>query len=134
MEPETDLTFLVLLYGSDPGVRERMRLAIGTRPAPDVGVEFVEAGTYDECLRLIEDQDVDLMVLDGDAQPAGGMGIARQLRDELLDPPPAIVVLSRAADRWLAAYARVDAILEHPLDPLTTGTTVVNLLREEAAA
>ena len=43
------------------------------------------------------------------------------------------VVIARAADRWLAAYARADATLTHPLDPMTTGQTVAALLRDRAA-
>ena len=38
-------------------------------------------------------------------------------------------MIARAADRWLAAYAKVDATLIHPLDPVTTGQTVAALLR-----
>jgi DNA-binding response OmpR family regulator len=106
-----------------------MRLAAGTRPAPDLEIEFVEAGTYDECVRILDQYEVDLVVLDGEAAPAGGIGIARQLRDEIDDAPATCVVIARAADRWLAAYARVDATLVHPLDPVTTGQTVAGLLR-----
>ena len=54
------------------------------------------------------------------------------MRDEVPDAPPTCVVIARAADRWLAAYARVDATLVHPLDPVTTGQTVVGLLRRQA--
>ncbi len=126
-------TSVVLLYGDDPQVRDRMRLAIGTRPAAGLAVRFVEAATYDECVRLVDDVDVDVLVLDGESTPAGGLGIARQLKDEVPDCPPTCVVIARAADRWLAAYARVDATLVHPLDPITTGTTVAGLLRTRAA-
>lgn len=119
----------VLLYSDDPKVRDRMRLAIGTRPNKDLLVTFVEAATSDECIRLMDEVDVDVLVLDGEAVPAGGLGIARQLKDEVPDCPPTCVVIARAADRWLAAYARVDATLLHPLDPVTTGTTVAGLLR-----
>jgi DNA-binding response OmpR family regulator len=120
----------VLLYSDDPQVRHRMRLAVGTRPAPDLEIEFAEAGSYDECVRLLDEYEVDLVVLDGEAAPAGGIGIARQLRDEIEDAPPTCVVIARAADRWLAAYARVDATLVHPLDPVTTGQTIAGLLRK----
>lgn len=119
----------VLLYSDDPEVRDRMRLAIGTRPAADLAVEFVDAGTYDECVRLLDEYEIDLLLLDGEAHPAGGLSIARQIRDERDDPPPVCVVIARAADRWLAAYAQVDATLMHPLDPVTTGQTVAGLLR-----
>lgn len=119
----------VLLYSDDPRVRDQMRLAIGTRPAKDLVVTFVEAATYDECVRAVDDTGVDVLVLDGEAAPAGGLGIARQLKDEVPDCPPTCVVIGRAADRWLAAYARADATLVHPLDPVTTGRTVAGLLR-----
>jgi len=119
----------VLLYSDDPQVRDRMRMAIGPRPAEDLVVRFVDASTYDEVVALVDDTDVDLLVLDGEAAPAGGLGIARQVRDELDDPPPTCVVIARAADRWLAAYAGADATLLHPMDPVLTARTVAELLR-----
>jgi len=128
------MTYTVLLYSDDARVRDRMRLAIGTRPAADLEIEFVDSSTYDECIRLIDGYDIDLLVLDGEAAPAGGLGIARQLRDEVDECPPIAVVIARAADRWLAAFAKVDATLMHPLDPVTTGRTVAALLRERASA
>jgi hypothetical protein len=69
-------------------------------------------------------------VLDGEAAPAGGLGIARQTKDEYAVPPPVCVVLARAADRWLAAYAQVDQTLIYPLDPVTTGQTIAAMLRD----
>jgi DNA-binding response OmpR family regulator len=129
----TEGNYTVLLYSDDPQVRDRMRLAIGTRPAKDLTVRFVESSTSAETVRILDDQDIDLVVLDGEAAPAGGIGIARQLKDELADPPPTCVVIARAADRWLASYAKVDATLVHPLDPVLTGRTVASLLRGRAA-
>jgi DNA-binding response OmpR family regulator len=123
-------THTVLLYSDDPDVRDRMRLAIGSRPAADLQIRFVEASSYAEVVRLVDDTDIDLLVLDGEASPGGGLGIARQLKDEVTDPPPVCVVIARAADRWLAAYARVEATLVHPLDPVLTGQTVSTLLRQ----
>ncbi len=124
----------VLLYSDDPAVRDSMREAIGLRPSPDIVVEFVDASTYAECVKLIDDYEIDLVVLDGEATPAGGLGIARQLHDELAETPPTVVVIARTADRWLAAYAKVTATLTHPLDPVTTGRTVAELLRERTPA
>jgi DNA-binding response OmpR family regulator len=128
------MTYTVLLYSDDPLVRDRMRLAVGSRPAADLAVEFVEAARYDECLALIDEYEIDLLVLDGEAQPAGGIGIARQLHDEVANCPPIVLVIARAADRWLAAYAQVDATLTHPLDPVATGRAVAGLLRQRSAA
>ncbi len=123
----------VLLYSDDEQVRHTMRLAIGTRPAPDLQVRFIEAASHGETIRLVDSGDFDLLVLDGEAAPSGGLGIARQVKDEIEDCPPTCVVIARAADRWLAAYARVDATLTHPLDPMTTAQTVATLLRNRAA-
>ena len=104
-----------------------MRLAIGARPAADLAVRFVEASTQDEvhpAARLLRTSTC--WCSTARRAPAGGLGIARQLKDEIDDCPPTCVVIARAADRWLAAYARVDATLTHPLDPMTTGQTVAD--------
>lgn len=120
---------IVLLYSDDADVRDRMRLAIGTRPAADLTVRFVDASTYAEVVKLVDDTDVDLLVLDGEANPGGGLGIARQLKDEIEDAPPVVLAIARAADRWLASYARVEGTIMYPLDPVATGETVSALLR-----
>jgi DNA-binding response OmpR family regulator len=122
-------TYSVLLYSDDPAVRDRIRVAIGPRPAADLSVEFVDASTWEECRQILDDYEIDLMILDGEAAPAGGLGIARQVKDEYADPPPTCVVIARAADRWLAAFAQVDGTLLYPLDPVTTGQTIAGMLR-----
>jgi DNA-binding response OmpR family regulator len=125
--------YTVLLYSDDAAVRDKIRLALGPRPAADLAIEFVDASTWEECRRLLDEYEIDLMVLDGEAAPAGGLGVARQVKDEYADPPPTCVVIARAADRWLAAYAQVDATLVYPLDPVTTGQTVAGMLRARRA-
>ena len=129
MSDETTDKYTVLLYSDDIAVRDRIRLAIGTRPAADLAIEFVDAATWEECRILLDTYEIDLMVLDGEASPAGGLGIARQTKDEYRDPPPTCVVIARAADRWLAAFAQVDGTLLYPLDPVTTGQTIAAMLR-----
>ena len=121
--------YTVLLYSDDAAVRDKFRLAIGPRPAADLSIEFVDASTWEECRRLLDEYEIDLMILDGEASPAGGIGIARQTKDEYADPPPTCVVIARAADRWLAAFAQVDGTLVYPLDPVTTGQTIAGMLR-----
>jgi DNA-binding response OmpR family regulator len=122
----------VLLYSDDEKVRERMRLSIGRRPAADLSVTFVECADQRDVLMHADDHDVDLLLLDGEAWPAGGMGIAHQIKEEIIDPPVTVVVVGRDADRWLAAWSLADAVLAHPLDPVTTADTLADLLRRQS--
>ena len=45
------------------------------------------------------------MVLDGEAQPAGGMGVCRQAKDEIHDCPPVLLIIGRPDDGWLATWS-----------------------------
>jgi DNA-binding response OmpR family regulator len=126
--------YAVLLYSHDHSVIEQMRTAIGDEPVEGVRIEYAVSGDYDDAVALIDRYEIDLVLLDGEAQPAGGLGIARQLRDEFDEPPTLAVVVARAADRWLAAWSRADAVLTRPLNPVTTGKTVVDLLVNRRSA
>jgi DNA-binding NarL/FixJ family response regulator len=120
----------VLVFSHRPEVREGIVTAIGRRPAPDVGrVEFLEVAGITEVLAACDAGRVDLAVLDGEAQPTGGMGLARQLKDEIIGCPPIVVTVRRQDDRWLATWSQADAVLVHPLDPITAAETVAMVLR-----
>ncbi len=127
-------TLTVLVYSHRPEVREGIVMAVGRRPAPDLGrVTFVEAGGVAEVLAAADAGGVDLVILDGEAQPTGGMGLSRQLKNEITDCPPIIVSVRRRDDRWLATWSQADAVLVHPLDPLTSAETVADVLRRSRA-
>lgn len=126
------LTVLVLSHR--PEVREAIVNAVGRRPAPDLGrVTFLEASGIAEVLVAADAGSIDLAILDGEAQPTGGMGISRQLKNEIADCPPIIVSVRRRDDRWLATWSQADAVLVHPLDPLTAAETVADVLRRSRA-
>jgi DNA-binding response OmpR family regulator len=120
--------YTVLIYSDDPQVRKQLCSAIGQQPAVGTRVSFVEAETAAQVVRLTGEGGLDLLVLDGEATPAGGIGVAGQVKAEVDNCPPTVVVLARAADRWLAAHAKVDAMLVHPVDPILAASTVVSLL------
>jgi DNA-binding response OmpR family regulator len=123
----------VLVFSHRPDVREAITSAVGRRPAPDLGrVSFLEAGGVAEVLAAVDAGRVDLAILDGEAQPTGGMGLSRQLKNEIDDCPPIIVTARRRDDRWLATWSQADAVLVHPLDPLTAAETVADVLRRNA--
>lgn len=127
-------TLTVLVYSHRPEVREAIVMAVGRRPAPDLPrVVFLEAGGIAEVLAAADAGRVDLAILDGEAQPTGGMGVSRQLKNEIDDCPPLIVTVRRRDDRWLATWSQADAVLVHPLDPLTAAETVAGVLRTARA-
>jgi DNA-binding response OmpR family regulator len=122
------------VFSHDADVRAQMRLAIGRRPAPDVPeAEIIEVATAPALFRLLDGGGADIMVLDGEAQPAGGMGICRQAKDEIYDCPPVLLVIGRADDGWLATWSRADAVVSHPIDPAALAEALAGLMRERAA-
>ena len=123
----------VIVFSHDPAVRDQVRSAVGRRPAADLGrITWIECGTGAEVVAAIDAGGVDVAILDGEAQPTGGMGISRQLKYEIDDCPALCVLLGRRDDRWLATWALADATLTRPVDPVTAAETVARLLRDRA--
>jgi DNA-binding response OmpR family regulator len=124
----------VVVYSHDADVRSRIRLAIGRRPAPDVPeAEVIEVATQAALIRLLDRGGTDVMVLDGEAHPAGGMGICRQAKDEVYDCPPVLLIIGRPDDGWLATWSRADAVISHPIDPKALAQALAGLMRQRAA-
>ncbi|MCX5042854.1 hypothetical protein OG921_06700 [Aldersonia sp. NBC_00410] len=125
----------VLVYSSNAATRERVRLALGKRPHPDLApFEYIEAATPPAVIALFDAGGLDLAILDGEASPAGGLGIAKQIKDEIDAPPPILVLIGRADDAWLANWSRAEATVAHPIDPFELTTAVVALLRSPIEA
>jgi DNA-binding response OmpR family regulator len=128
-------THTVLLYSDDPRFRDMVRLAVGRRPAGDLGrVEYLECATGDKLLAAVDGGGVDVAVLDGEARPTGGLGLAKQLKDELQDCPHVLVLVARKDDTWLASWSLADAVLPQPVDPVLLCETVAGLLRSRESA
>jgi DNA-binding response OmpR family regulator len=126
-------TWKVLVFSHRPEVREAITGAVGRRPAPDLGrVEYVEVGTVADVLYHVDSGAIDLAILDGEAQPTGGMGLSRQLKNEITNCPPIVIAVRRKDDRWLATWSQADAVIVHPLDPLAAAETVAEVLRSGA--
>lgn len=120
----------VLVYSDDRTVRERVRLALGRRPAADLPrLEYLECATEPAVVAAADAGGLDLLILDGEAVPAGGMGICRQLKNEIYRCPPVLLLIGRRDDAWLATWSQADAVVAHPLDPLALAGAVDRLLR-----
>ena len=125
----------VLVYSDDVNTRQQVILALGRRPHPDLPeLEYVEVATEPVVIANMDAGHIDLVVLDGEAVPAGGLGIAKQLKDEIYDCPPVLVLTGRPQDAWLATWSRAEAAVPHPLDPIQLAETAVALLRARMPA
>ncbi len=125
----------ILVYSDDAHTRDQVILALGRRPHPDLPeAEYVEVATEPVVIQQMDSGKIDLAILDGEATPAGGMGIAKQLKDEIYRCPPILVLTGRPQDAWLATWSRADAAVPHPLDPLQLGETVARLLASRVPA
>jgi DNA-binding response OmpR family regulator len=130
-----DSSLRILVYSDDSSVRQQVLLALGTRLHPDLPeLTYVEVATEPVVIQQMDAGGIDLAILDGEAVPAGGLGIARQLKDEIYRCPPILVLTGREQDNWLAAWSRADAAVAHPLDPIVLGEAVTRLLRPRVPA
>ena len=131
----TEPTMTILVYSDDRTTREQVRLAVGRRPAADLPkVEFVEVATPAVVVRTLDAGGIDVAVLDGEAVPEGGMGLARTIKEEVYNAPPVLVLIGRPQDAWLATWSRAESVVSHPLDPMQLADVVVKLLRERVPA
>ncbi|MEE1928683.1 hypothetical protein V1J52_10825 [Streptomyces sp. TRM 70351] len=128
-------TATVLVYSDDASTREQVRLAAGRRPAADApAVTYVECATLPAVLSTLEAGGIDACVLDGEAVPAGGMGVCRQIKDEIFECPPVLLLIGRPQDAWLATWSRAEAVVAHPVDPVALADALAALLRAPAPA
>lgn len=128
-------TLRVLLYSDDHEVRTAVKSAIGERPHPDLPrVEFIEVATEPVVFQRLDEGGVDILIADGEAVPAGGMGIARQVKDEIFQAPPVIVLTARDEDAWLATWSRAEAAVPHPVDPFRLAESFIEVVRARLLA
>ncbi len=125
----------VLVYSDDRTVRAAVIAALGPRPAPELpAIEVLECATEPAVIAAADTGGIDLFVLDGEATPAGGMGISRQLKDEIYRCGPVLLLVGRPQDAWLATWSRADDIALHPLNPMQVAEKAGDLLRGRIAA
>ena len=125
----------VLLYSDDVTTRDTVRAAVGRRPARDVEViRWHECATADAVITSVESDRFDILVLDGEAAKVGGLGLARQLKNEIFNCPPIIVLTGRPQDSWLAAWSQADLAVPHPLDPIALTSAITTLARSGVPA
>lgn len=125
----------IVVYSDDSSVRAAVAAALGRQVAADLSEHKVHEFATGPALRLYVDskKPVDLFILDGESVPEGGMGIARQLKDEVFNCPPVLVITGRVQDNWLASWSRAEDVVVHPIDPFTLASKVADLIRNKTA-
>ena len=89
----------VVVYSHDSAVRAAVISALGRKIAADLPAhEILEFATAPALRVFVDRPDLagkfkaDLFILDGEAVPEGGMGVARQLKDEVFNCPPVLLI------------------------------------------
>jgi DNA-binding response OmpR family regulator len=120
----------ILVYSDNARTREKVRSALGRRVHPDLPeLSYLDVATAPVVIANFDKGGIDLAILDGEAAPTGGMGLAKQLKDEITDCPPILVLTGRPDDAWLARWSQAEAAVPHPIDPIRLGEAVAELLR-----
>ena len=128
----TSPTLKIALYSDDASVRETVSKALGRRLAADLDEHEITEFATGPALRMVVDagKNFDLYILDGESVPEGGMGIAKQLKDEVFNCGVVVVLVGRASDAWLAGWYTAEGVVSHPLDPFTLAATVADIFRK----
>lgn len=127
--PLTDVG--ILLYSDDRNTRESVRFAVGPRVG-DRDIRWTEVATHAAVVSEAEKGGLDLLILDGEAAKSGGMGICKQLKNELRRCPPVLLIVGRRDDAWLATWSEADGAISHPIDPFEMKVAVDDLLSDGA--
>ena len=125
----------IALYSDDSTVRDSVRLALGKSISDQISIGEIKEFATASALRLHVDskKKVDLFILDAEAVPEGGMGVARQLKDEVFNCPPVLLITARTSDNWLATWSKAEATVMHPIDPFTIAAKCASLLKTHSA-
>ena len=127
---EATKQLVIAIYSDDSTVRSSIKSALGKRVSKELPEHEIKEFATAAALRLFVDskKHIDLFILDGEAVPEGGMGVARQLKDEVFNCPPVLLITGRAQDNWLATWSRAEATVTHPIDPFTLARKCTEIL------
>ena len=131
-----DMQKLVLvLYSDDSTVRRSVIAALGKQLDKDLPIHEIKEFATAAALRLYVNskKQVDLFILDAEAVPEGGMGVCRQLKDEVFNCPPVLLITARSSDNWLATWSKAEATVMHPIDPFTIAAKCAGLFKSNSA-
>ncbi|MDO4411601.1 response regulator [Cutibacterium sp.] len=120
----------ILVYSDDHTVREQVKVALSGMISPDLPrAEVIETASKASVVDAASSGHYDVLIADGESTPYGGMGVCHELKDEVENCPPVVLLVARIADAWLASWSHADAIATHPVDPVSLPQTVASVIR-----
>ena len=70
----------ILVYSDNARTRDKVRSALGKRVHPELPeLTYLDVATAPVVVKTIDEGGIDLAILDGEATPSGGMGLALSL-------------------------------------------------------
>lgn len=132
MGNEASTKLQIAIYSDDSSVRQSVRKSLGSQLATDLPPHVITEFATAPALRSHVDsgKPFDLYILDGEAVPEGGLGVAKQLKDEVFNCGVVVVLVGRKSDAWLAGWSRAEGVISHPIDPFTVASTVAEIFRK----
>ena len=123
----------VLVISEQADERSRATTALHLRD----DVEVVEATSAEEGRTLVQAEEFDVLVIDGDLRPQGGFSLLYEIREggeyTGRPTPPALVLIAREQDRFLSDWSGANELLLKPVDPFEVAARVTALVGEPAA-
>ena len=94
-------------------------LALGRRVAADLPPmqDYIEVATEPAVVNAVDAGGIDILILDGEASRPAAWASCRQLKDEIYQCPPVLVLTGRPQDGWLATWSRAEACDAAPARP-----------------
>lgn len=133
----TDDRLVLALYSNDRLVRQQVTMALGDHLPGGLGDvridEFATADALMEALHSGGKTPFSCIILDAETTPLGGMGLGYQIKDEIKQAPPMVLMVARPQDAWLATWSRANAVVPLPIDPLTLPDAVASVIRANQA-
>lgn len=131
----------LLIFSDDATVRQEVITGVGRRPAKGLPlVSWTEAATAEGVRLAMKDRRAagrppfDLLILDAEAKKLGGMGLAHELLTEMDFRPPVVLLTARPQDAWLSAWAKAQAVVPRPLEPMALQEAVTQALNARVGA
>lgn len=124
----SDQKYINVLIAEDNKVSREMM--VGILKPMDFNIIAVEDG--EEAIKVVQEKDVDLAVVDINMSPVGGFEFVKYLLVQGIDCPVVVVTADESSDLLIEATSLgVQRVLQKPIQPKRLSDTVLHLLKRK---